>query len=224
MPQFVLGDYSSETYRKKLARWAIKSQRHIGENINKKDFKKYVRSLSREQHQEKVDLINEDNQKLLNEKWRILSLSSNPVQRDIWHRYADKGKGVCLIFDASTFEFGGAFKVYYPESRLEVDVTSQDLHDILYATILTKTKSWNYEEEYRVIASQEWEGYTVVLDAHQFFEFEPRLLTGVIFGDEMSSKSKQRIMNMNYSRKHNLDFWQLKRSNRDELSLVGIPP
>ena len=224
MPQYILGNYSSESYRKKLVRWAIKTQRHIGKNINKKAFKKYVRSLPREEHQKKIDEINKDNQELLNDKWRILSLSSNPVQPEIWRRYADDGKGVCLIFDASTFEFGGAFKVYYPENRLEVDITSQDLHDILLTTILTKTLNWAYEEEYRVIASREWEGYTVILESDQFFQFDPSLLKGLILGDKISSSSRQKILDMNELRKCKLDIWHLARSVHGELSMVGIAP
>ncbi len=224
MPHYVLGNHSSELYRKKLERWVLKTQRHIKGEIDKNKFKKFIRSLSRKDHQERVNLINNDNQKLLNDKWRILSLSSNPIQPKIWKRYADNGKGLSLIFNASTFEFGGAFKVYYPKNRLEIDVTSQDLHDILHTTILTKTRDWAYEEEYRVISSDPWEGSTVILDSEQFFEFEPSLLIGVVFGDKMNEHSKQNIFHLNDSREDKLEFWQLTRSENEKLSIARITP
>lgn len=223
-PQYILGKYSSPLYRKKLERWALKTQRHIGKNVNKSEFKKYIRSLSKEDHEKNVSLINEDNQKLLNEKWRILSLSSSPTQSTLWERYGDNNKGISLIFDATTFEFGGAFKVYYPENRLEIDVTSQDLHDIFHATILTKTTEWAYEEEYRVISTMPWEGYTVVLDAEQFFHFDSNLLLGMIFGNKTNKASKERILDMVKKRDADLELWQLHEGEKGELCIEKYNP
>lgn len=221
-PKFVLGNMSSILYKKKLERWAVKTQHSLVTKINKKEFKKHFRSLSNNDHKEKVRLINEDNQRFLNEKWRILSLSSNPLQKDLWEVYANNNKGLCLIFNASSFEFGGAFKVYYPNKRLEPDITSQNVQEILQSTILTKTINWAYEEEYRVISCQPHKGPTVILDDSQFFNFHPSLLVGVIFGYEMTNTDREKIITMCKKRESKLDLWEVIISKDNKLKLCEI--
>ncbi len=221
-PKFVLGNMSSDLYKGKLERWAVKTQHSLATKTNKKEFKKYFRSLSNSDHEEKVRLINEDNQRILNDKWRILSLSSNPLQKDLWKVYANNNKGLCLIFNASSFEFGGAFKVYYPDKRLEPDITSQNVQEILQSTILTKTTNWAYEEEYRVISCQPQQGPTVILDNNQFFHFLPSLLVGVIFGHEMTNIDREKIIEMCNKRENKLDLWEVIASKDNKLKLCEI--
>jgi hypothetical protein len=95
------------------------------------------------------------------------------VRDDIlmWAHYADKHKGLCLEFDGSANcnFFGYAQPVGYG------DFTHVPLGDAMKSmerVILTKSKHWTYEQEYRIFRPEM---------AGQKVEYPVELLTGIIF-------------------------------------------
>jgi hypothetical protein len=97
------------------------------------------------------------------------------VRDDIlmWAHYADKHKGLCLEFDGSCncIFFGEAQPVEYE------DYTPIPLHEDrerqMTRVILTKSKHWSYEKEYRIFRPE---------TAEQNIDYPVELLTGIIFG------------------------------------------
>lgn len=97
------------------------------------------------------------------------------VRDDIlmWAHYADKHKGLCLEFDGSCncMFFGQAQPVAYE------DYTPIPLHEDsdrqVTRAILTKSKHWSYEKEYRIFRPE---------TAGQNINYPVELLTGIIFG------------------------------------------
>ncbi len=104
----------------------------------------------------------------------------------MWAHYADKHKGLCLEFDGSSNckFFGKAQSVEYE------DHTPIPLHENaerqMTRVILTKSKHWLYEKEYRIVKPNE---------AGKNIDYPVELLTGIIFGcmtpDKVRASVKQ---------------------------------
>lgn len=108
------------------------------------------------------------------------------VRDDIlmWAHYADKHKGLCLEFDGSSncMFFGEAQPVEYE------DYTPIPLHEDnnrqMTRVILTKSKHWSYEKEYRIFRPGM---------AGQNLDYPVELLTGIIFGCMMSHEVRESV-------------------------------
>ncbi len=108
------------------------------------------------------------------------------VRDDIlmWAHYADKHKGLCLEFDGSANcnFFGEAQPVKY-EDFTPVPL-GEDSTNAMERIILTKSKHWSYEREYRILRPNM---------AGRKLNYPVELLTGVIFGCMMHDHHRQLI-------------------------------
>ncbi len=123
------------------------------------------------------------------------SISCFSTVRDdilMWAHYADKHKGLCLEFDGSgnCKFFGDAQPVAYE------DYTPIPLHENaehqMRRVILTKSKHWSYEKEYRIFKREK---------AGKNIDYPVELLTGIIFGcmtpDKVRADVKQWVQEGN---------------------------
>ena len=113
-------------------------------------------------------------------------LSFSKVRDDIlmWSHYADKHKGLCLEFDgsANSVFFSEAQPVEYGDyTPLPLDENPEKQ---MNRAILTKSKHWAYEQEYRIVRPGE---------ACRLVEYPQELLIGVIFGCMMPGDLRQLI-------------------------------
>ena len=117
------------------------------------------------------------------------------VRDDIlmWAHYADKHKGICFEFDGSDncYFFGKAQPVEYEDyTQIPLD---EDRERQMTRVILTKSKHWLYEKEYRIFRP---------VNAGNQVDYPIVLLTGIIFGcmmpDNVSETIKQWAEEGNY--------------------------
>ena len=110
----------------------------------------------------------------------IVCLTEKPDNILMWSHYADGHRGFCLEFNTSFAPFSGAEKVKYakklPILRLKDDPDLDLTRDI----VLTKSKGWAYEKEWRIIREG---GDTGVI-------YESASLTGIYFGCAMPKSQK----------------------------------
>jgi Protein of unknown function (DUF2971) len=108
------------------------------------------------------------------------------VRDDIlmWAHYADKHRGLCFEFDGSEncHFFGAAQPVKYEDFTYVF--VGEPSHKTLERIILTKSKHWSYEREYRLF--QPW-------TAGQKLDYPVALLTGIIFGCMMGESERQLV-------------------------------
>lgn len=108
------------------------------------------------------------------------------VRDDIlmWAHYADKHKGVCFEFDGSDncLFFGEAQPVEYKSfTQIPLDKNRERQ---MTRVILTKSKHWMYEKEYRIFRP---------VNAGSQLDYPVELLTGIIFGCMMPNKVRETI-------------------------------
>lgn len=102
------------------------------------------------------DRINEFSKKFpaqIAEIYRVYCLSAVPNHELMWAHYANKHQGICLEFTSRCSLFSEARKVIYRKFYPKYDVMGGNEEECL-AALLTKSKAWRYEKEYRLIARE----------------------------------------------------------------------
>jgi hypothetical protein len=117
----------------------------------------------------------------------------------MWSHYADNHKGICLQFMNGRDIFKGAFKVNYESEYPKVNFFDP-LIDIIDSLLLTKSKHWEYEDEYRIILEQPKGNKAFAED----------ILIGIIFGCQMDAAQKEYVSKLVKSRKHPINLYQAK--------------
>jgi len=97
----------------------------------------------------------------------------------MWAHYADKHSGYCLTFDVKKLKGSNSWVGLYEvdcnsESRPLLQLTPQE--EIAKKILLKKSPHWKYEEEVRLI----------YFKSGEYFDFQPKSLTGIVFGAKMS--------------------------------------
>ena len=149
----------------------------------------------------------------LNRTIGILSLSSDCTSAPMWASYADNSKGIILGFDTSSPFFNRQRsekdemyhlrEVVY-EDRLPGGTLSETNPDIL----IRKSKSWEYENEWRMLAPLEKADTSFITptgDEVFLFAFPPTAVSQVILGlntDTETTSKVQEILSRNSDLSH----------------------
>ncbi len=89
----------------------------------------------------------------IHERYRVYCLGSSPDSELMWAHYAARHTGICLEFATRNALFCGALQVSYRQTYPLFDLTADEEEHNL-AVLLTKSTSWSYEGEYRLIAQE----------------------------------------------------------------------
>ncbi len=132
----------------------------------------------------------------------------------MWSHYADKHKGICLVFDWKIDkEFFMGYKVNYENSIQEISYDGNGSLDIAKG-FLTKLSHWSYEYEVRAIVKLDDEN-------NQLASFDPKALRGIIFGERILPNDEKTIINIikMHSGYNNIEFY---RQYSNSLGLIEI--
>ena len=128
-------------------------------------------------------------------EYRLCSFSTSCDSLLMWSHYTDSHKGICLEFDARNADFGSALKVEYSTDYPALEFFDTDPATSLQAMILTKSKDWDYENEYRLVTKIPPLREQILL-RNDKFTFQARHLTGVILGCQISTSNEQAIRSL----------------------------
>jgi len=136
-----------------------------------------------------------------NEHIGVLSLTEKADNLLMWAHYAQQHTGFVIEFDADDLffhqrrsdsdEFGYLRKVNYSENRPNVVLTKVSSADIF----LTKSKDWEYEQEWRILRPLKDASETKIIDGESIhlFQVPSTCVTGVILGARMSDEKRKDI-------------------------------
>ena len=83
--------------------------------------------------------------------WAICCFTTKGNSPELWNEYARNGEGVVIEYEAKEgSSMGMAGKVKYSNKRVKLDIVKIN-EEICYKIFTTKTKDWEYEEEYRMV-------------------------------------------------------------------------
>lgn len=124
----------------------------------------------------------------------------------MWAHYADKYKGFCLEFDTNNELFEKAKKVTYVEKMPKLNaanVFADGERGEILNLFCTKSKAWEYEQEWRCIHTEAGIAYTYPVEA----------LTGVYFGPNIGRDVIEIICLVLKGQNPHVRFWQGERSD-----------
>lgn len=132
--------------------------------------------------------------KLMNDKYRLYCLTPKEDNELMWSHYAKSHSGICLQFNAESHPISQACEVYYQERLPVLDLLDphcmkNTLTDTPSELFLTKSESWIYEKEYRLLAfeipldkAEEYELAGFPFTINNKLKLPKGALTGIIIG------------------------------------------
>lgn len=125
----------------------------------------------------------------------------------MWSHYSEGHRGLCLQFDTTKdFNlFDQALKVSYDDRYPSIDILNIGYLDEYQKALLTKSKHWEYEQEWRILKPG-------LLGGPGKRSFPPELLTGVIFGALIPDEDKNIVMDWVKNFPTKLNLYQAKIS------------
>ena len=152
-------------------------------------------ALNREKIRKKVAMLLPSVDQLISEHLAVMQNQLIPnsgvlclcaVQNDIlmWSHYADSHRGICLRFRHFTEAIRVDYRTSYPDISL-----FRNTQEAWSKCVLTKSKHWAYEKEWRLIKPPVEEG-----NAWGWQKLPAKSLTGIIFGCAISSKDENQIL------------------------------
>ena len=162
-----------------------------------------------------IELFHDELHKMLRSHIAMYCLSKRNDSLLMWAHYATKHTGFCIEFEASdeTPFFGAAQPVSYRSDYPRVDFFKAPPAEQVDPIFLTKSPDWCYEREWRIIDHTRDRGLR---------DYPEELMTGVIFGMQMSDKDKQSVVSWLQSRKQMPKLYQETR-NSDKF-MVEVHP
>jgi len=158
-------------------------------------FRRIYEDRIRNSDEELVKAV-EQSSRLLTEQLqqrRIYCLTPDPLSTLMWSHYGDNHTGVCLEFHVGNRLFLTAHGVQYRETYPTFVLTQMNTIGAM-DVLLTKAKCWEYEQEYRLIASPK-HADGVPLKLHgDFLELPERSLLSVIVGCNGDYKTVKKIV------------------------------
>lgn len=124
------------------------------------------------------------------ERWGIYCVTPFPASTLMWSHYGDNHRGICLEFASDNNRlFAGAFKVVYRSEYPRWSVHSIAESGHIPEILVTKSRDWEYEQEYRVLARLkeshlDSQDGGMLLAKNGFLSFPPEALISVITGCE----------------------------------------
>jgi hypothetical protein len=126
-----------------------------------------------------------------NDRFGVCSLTADSENSDMWEKYGNDSKGICIGFDSSKLfsVVGGGGEVIYEDELPVIDFINDDFKTKHGKNIFFKESKWTFEKEYRL---------------HKFWEKTPTMeernilmpddcIVEVILGKNITDENKAEI-------------------------------
>lgn len=211
-PNFQL-PYSKE---KKLDLFKKLSKRGGLSGLKRRQFIKVTKKRIKEgKIDEDMKKVNEDIVDEYRKKIIICSFSKGKDNILMWSHYSDGHKGFCLefeydsknvFFQKNTSTESVEYDEDYPTLNEKMMPGQPESEKFFKITSLTKSTHWSYEGEVR----------TLIFDLNKNDEkgrlvpFNPKILTGIILGCEISEENKNYIKELIHKRQDHISLYEAK--------------
>ena len=149
-------------------------------------------------------------------KLRICCFTKEIDNLLFWAHYADKHKGFCLEYAATSFPISIAKKVKYSDSRPEVSFPSPR-DERAFQPALIKSSDWGYEDEYRITNVPGVEKPSSISEEYrskdgEFCHLQNSAIKKIYFGANIDPDDKESIKELIRQGPFNPTIWQAKLS------------
>jgi hypothetical protein len=120
--------------------------------------------------------------------FRIICVCGNAFNPLLWSHYADAHRGMCLEFNSTIEPFSRAAAINYVPQYPQIALSKAKLDSLLEISLLTKAKWWEYEQEFRLIATDVQPSPHLKCE-QDLIELPPNSLTAIICGHRCPQSS-----------------------------------
>ena len=178
-------------------------------NLKKKQIEQKIRKIIRDQD----DILSEN----FKENLRVACFSNVNDSILMWSHYADFHKGFCIEYDTRKGSiFSNALPVIYKKERYDAaKCLVEHTNKTSITPILYKAKVWDYENEWRIIATDKHLSETnYILDMKNY-------ITGIYLGAKAKEYDKDNNINaiQEWGESNNIPIYEMKLQN-DEYKLI----
>ena len=127
-----------------------------------------------------------------NNRFGVLSMTTDPDNDEMWCKYGDNHRGVCIGFDTHLLlncVRGGCGEIQYVKKLPEIDFVNDDFKSKYVKRIYFKEEKWSFEKEYRL--HKMWQ-HNVNNDERNI-ELPADCIVRIILGKNMPSDAKKEI-------------------------------
>ncbi len=169
-----------------------------GEGDLRDDLKSLWENRLRDSHKERTSLIaglSEQNIVAISGR-RIYCVTPHPDSTLMWSHYAENHRGICFEFATDNELFGSALAVFYRRhypAWVPHEFEAQQRRAI--EMILTKSKDWQYEDEFRIVGTQFARNAGYLRPDGDYFRLPPGALKAVIVGCEADRNAITAVVN-----------------------------
>jgi hypothetical protein len=172
-----------------------------------------------------ADSITQHTQAMLQRATQIYCLSAAYSSAQMWGYYAEGHAGVCLHFDCNSGSLlGMARRVVYSEVRepILVPISYNNNDEVADRMVFAKAKTWQHEEEYRIVAHEGMVGDEFPIEAGRYVSFPQALLTGITFGSKITDAHRSRLLEIIAARKSPLRLFEASLGDGFEIAVRPI--
>lgn len=178
-------------------KWKSYQQSVVSRNLSRADGRRRVAKLNLERSS-----MRKKQESLEQAFWHAIErtafccLSTDNVSVLMWSHYADYHRGVCFEFKESPQDLTFiALPISYSSTRPVVRPADEMNNETFTACVLSKSKDWEYEREFRMVDHGSGAG---------FRSFHPDRLKGLILGCRISKEDENYVLST--VRKHRNDI------------------
>lgn len=129
-----------------------------------------------------------------NNRFGVCSLTADPENPDMWKKYANDSKGICIGFDSSKLfgVVGGGGEVIYVDQLPNIDFINDDFKTKHGKNIFFKENKWSFEKEYRL--HKFWEKATISDERNILMPDD--CIVEIIIGKDITEENKKEIIEL----------------------------
>lgn len=160
--------------------------RQLKPDLSEKELNLQTQKALQTENIHKCELRVNNDIRSINENIGIFSMSAKRDNLLMWSHYADYHKGICIEFKTTEGKLFGCdiLNIDYEEKYPKFNVYNNMDLERVRKYICTKSRGWEYEEEWRIIYKE---------TGCQFFLTEDEELSGVILGAHISKSNKELV-------------------------------
>lgn len=204
--------------------FTFKNRKIIKKVVGNETFEaEYIPPINSKNIDELNNILYDINENIKN-KTSVVCLSERNDINPLWAHYADNHKGICIEYDLkncnNNFLKTLCLPIDYVEKRdntrdLKSIIIDEDYENSLFIlkTAITKSKDWEYEQEWRIIFLEPFPNYTDFYSDKHYIKFiKPKsIYLGLDIDDKIEKKIKDicefRGINLYKMVKEEFDFY-----------------
>lgn len=142
----------------------------------------------------------------------VLCLARLPLNPLMWAHYADQHRGICFEFDTTVAPARNplleAHRVDYQWDYPTLKFFEADDEERVRALCLTKSKDWEYEQEWRYVLLRR------AGEASRRIAYPPETLTGILLGHRISDEHRDNVCEWVDQLSHTIEVSRVEPAKR----------